>query len=1029
MQQAKTTQRRMCAVLLCLLALMLGISVCAHQFTNRARSATDAVFSAASGGELFVPQSTYVQGETLTVPAVKCTAGGTTVDATVSLRTPDGRSQTVNELTLTQTGDYVLTYAGVVGGDVYTKDSKFSVVGAVATAGAKSSISYGKNTYLPDDMQGLNVRLAEGETLDFTEIIDLNDWNKDLPLVELLVTPNQIGTADFSEMVLTFTDVEDASRTMRIRLRQSGRLTCYHAAGGDQLYTSWEYWSNKVYVQMNWGSSSWHSFTGEYEDPYRKTGNNYNNLAPTKIEKQFVSIKFDPLKKQLFCDAADTCTQNGQYTRHDILFIDLDETKWFNELWLGFASQKVRLSVTAGMYAAPTANFFVKTVAGKGFTSLALPESAPTLNVDVAENNVPQAQTRNAYLLPAATAFDKYGDVPVSVEVYRQTGIHQEYAVENGAFTPDVAGDYTVKYTALSRTGKKAEKTITVTAGNLQPLSVTVTGATLTATAGEVYTINSAWWSVTGGNGETASATVQAVRGGETIAIDVEELTFTPAHTGTYKIVYTLTDTAGFTATADYDITVSAPDGLRYVNPPVLPKTLISGGRYMVPAVYAYDYATETETLAVAEITDDKGTYTVTAGNVFVPVVYENGNVTVSFKAGDATLPYSIPCILGYTTDNDGRRLRAAEYLVGEGVEKTPGSLSTTVTATAQNGSWTFANKLLVDGIYAQFGFMPQSSQFDALTVTLTDSENPALSVSASIVPERSSGALETVFRSGNGDFVIDNLFTGEGVNELSVYYDNGVWTNGNWRITALDAQGKPFAGFKSDFVYLTVAFTGADTSGKAAYVVNKISDQQISTVTRDRGEPRIVIKGDVGGYKDFESEVTLSAAIAADVLDPYTSFSVTVYDPEDGIVESTDGVLLQCADPTREYTVKLTKYGVYRVSYVAMDSFGNTRRFNYMLPVADRTAPVIEFKHAPALSIAANGTIVIPDYTVRDNLSVAEKITVNKYIISPSGKTHILNGESNALIPKQSGAYQVFVMAFDEAGNAAVESWTVQVG
>lgn len=241
MQQAKTTQRRMCAVLLCLLALMLGISVCAHQFTNRARSATDAVFSAASGGELFVPQSTYVQGETLTVPAVKCTAGGTTVDATVSLRTPDGRSQTVNELTLTQTGDYVLTYAGVVGGDVYTKDSKFSVVGAVATAGAKSSISYGKNTYLPDDMQGLNVRLAEGETLDFTEIIDLNDWNKDLPLVELLVTPNQIGTADFSEMVLTFTDVEDASRTMRIRLRQSGRLTCYHAAGGDQLYTSWEY--------------------------------------------------------------------------------------------------------------------------------------------------------------------------------------------------------------------------------------------------------------------------------------------------------------------------------------------------------------------------------------------------------------------------------------------------------------------------------------------------------------------------------------------------------------------------------------------------------------------------------------------------------------------------------------------------------------------------------------------------------------------------------------------------------------------
>ena len=164
-------------------------------------------------------QAEYSYGEKLNVPARTLSAGGQTAKASSVLSYPDGSSTLKTETTLDMTGVYTLAYTAEIGGRIYKTEESFRVYDDMARVGEGSCVSYGRHPLSSRD--GLSVSLAQGDTLRFSPLIDLNASTKDDPIVEMFVTPKKQGTLDFEKIVFTLTDAENPDCFLKISGRQS----------------------------------------------------------------------------------------------------------------------------------------------------------------------------------------------------------------------------------------------------------------------------------------------------------------------------------------------------------------------------------------------------------------------------------------------------------------------------------------------------------------------------------------------------------------------------------------------------------------------------------------------------------------------------------------------------------------------------------------------------------------------------------------------------------------------------------------
>ena len=161
---------------------------------------------------------------------------------------------------------------------------------------------------------------------------------------------------------------------------------------------------------------------------------------------------------------------------------------------------------------------------------------------------------------------------------------------------------------------------------------------------------------------------------------------------------------------------------------------------------------------------------------------------------------------------------------------------------------------------------------------------------------------------------------------------------------------------------------------------------------------------------------------LAGDVLDPEVTFSVSVTDPAGKAVTSSDGILLENVSPDREYVFTAEEYGQYQINYTAEDTFNaKPYTFGYAVTVEDREPPAVEFKSEFPAEIRKGEVIVIPDFTVSDNVTAAENLVVNKYILTSGGVLVPLSSDSNSFRPTKEGVYQIRIVVTDEAGNVTL--------
>ena len=978
--------RRLLIVGLCVLTLSLsGTAIVA--LSNRVSAESERVWS-----EISLSDS-YVEGEEIVIPERTLTYAGETAKASVTITFPDGTTTSNTTIKLSSVGKYTVGYTAMIGGRVYKQTETFIVkYKMVSYSSEMTSAVYGTHELAPT-YPGLVVRIPDGDKLLFNEILDVSSSKISDVLFEAYATADNPGTLDFSQLWVQFTDIQDPSVYFRVRFIHTqssagGPYTYVLAGANGQPMTGLE--GNKLHVNDIWGAICRHSFQSYY------------NEANTEVGKTRLDVRFDAETKSVYCG--------------NTFIIDLDSTQYFDTPWSGFVSGKVRLSVWAESYASASANFVVTKAGNIDISKTTIEENEPpviTVNTEYTADTMPKAEVGKPYSVPSATAFDIYsGSCEVATEVYyNYTAQASRVTLKNGQFTPSYLGKYAIVYKAYDRMGNEASALLWVDAiENVSAPEVSLkSNLPASINAGSKITLPE--YEVIGGSGN--SIVKIYVNDGESESeITSEEYLFNAVGTHTFKWV--ATDHIGQTCELVVEVNSEKGNAPVFVDSPVFPKYYIANTPYLAPELYANDYTSGVlvRRLATVTLTDANGSRVIANGEKFTPVVANNFDlVTLTYKVDSVVYEVKIPAVKA----KDDSGVYIANYFDLTGATLTLSSASGTITATQSNGSWIFANSLLAEGLELVLDADSANSKFDAIKVVFTDSENPAQSFAVVL----NNSGKTTVIDIGESSFVDEGAgFAGTAKsNRFKIaYYQGALTVNGSGLNVKSYSNGEAFNGFASGKVYVSLEFVNAEAG--ASYQIAEVNGQKVTTTTLDRVAPKITILGVTGGSYKINESTVLPAALAGDTLDPNVTFTLRVLSPSLEVVTSVDGILLDNVDPTREYEIKFTEYGPYKVSYQAKDSFsGRTTNLVYNINVEDSEGPVITFSSPFETTAKVGDVLVIPNYTLSDNLDDASAIISMNSCMVPGGEiVEMLN--SNSIIATRAGVYQLRVFAMDTMGN-----------
>lgn len=986
-------------------------------------------------------ENSYLSGTSIEIPSRKLVVNGDEYDASAKLIRPDGSATSAKSVVLDDAGKYSVQYYVVVGEVPYTQTVSFVVRERLcAYENEETSVVYGKGVYSgSSEAEGLYVRLKEQDVLEFRQIIDIPTVNEDIPLVQYFIAPDELESADFTKIIFTLTDVKDPSCYLQIVAQSSrpdtgdGRGGCYLLAGGNGQQLKGDQGGN-IHVNNNYGArSDKGSFFG-----YKVAGwTQQDGLVLESVDPSTLAItlKFNPV----------TCEVKADNT----VIIDTDSKAHYGGAtdvkWTGFSSGNVRLSVQCEGYNKSSANFVLTDVKDVELAEDDCIDKTPpeiTIDAEYDLQNMPYARVgaEEYYPIPSAHAYDlTSGDCAVRVAVYKDYGTESQSRVNvvNGTFNTDTAGVYAIVYTAGDVFGNYSEeKAVYVTAReNIPAITFEIRDSEVSYEAGTRITLPAPI--VTGGSGEkTVTARAYLEDTEYSFGPSDEVWAFYPEKAGTWTAEYTATDYTGHTAKHSLSLTVTAASVPTFREEAALPQAFVSGLGNRLPELTAYDYTSGTLITRTADVrvTDKNGTKTYRAGEIFVPEVEQNGDaveITYFYDNGVSSVsrgPFYIPAIFAYEDGN----LAVGNYfrqVGGNAFTKTVTDHGVKILSPAGDHAWIFANALVSNGFNLTFGGVRGSGVYERMTITLTDCVNAAQELQ--IVIARSDAGQFTFSCGSVADDVTTallNLEDGSVVQNITVGLSrNRLLVNGYAYDPDRFSDGSPFTGFSSGTVNLRFDVTGAKEN--AVYYVSEVNSYTITRARQDRTAPYISITGNYGGFYTKGDVYTICPAVSADVLAPAVDFTLTVCGPKGNYVTSLDGLTLQGVDPTVAYSIALSEYGVYTVTYSSVENHAprlNPSEFVYEINVIDDEAPSFRITGKVPVKASKGETVVLPAYTVTDNCSAAENVTSYIVVCNPNGRRIYVTG--NAFICDFVGEYEVAYYFVDEAGNTAAYSFRITV-
>lgn len=982
--------------------------------------------------------SEYAFGDKFIIPDCTFSVSGQTAKGKPSLEYPDGTQTTDKENTLNQSGKYVLRYVSTVGGKTYTKEYGFCVYGKLASYNNdKTSIEYGLCTHLGASSTGLNVRIANGDALTFDHVFDMTKVTCSTPLLEGFIVPDVLGTADFTKMVFTFTDVEDPS----VQLVYHGNfhndvnaygLTWFTAAGNGQIHCGLEH-VGKLHKGETLGCLVPHSFismdTGLFYGNFPinpETGTPDKPLPTTPDDKKFV-ISYD--------------YKNNQAWAGGKIISDLDDSYYYNTLWFGFPSGKAKLTISALNYNNATANMCFTSILGVDLSAENfVDDKVPEITVDCDYEKMPDAPIGANYPIPSASAIDEVcgiREVNVSVWYEYKSDSQKMVSIDNNRFKITDVGNYAIVYESTDYSGNVGRKVLWVKAKPQYLIPK------LTVTIDESYekTVNLGTPTalpkvvVSGGSGENSVS--YTLTKGNAIC-EITNGKFILEESGVWTITCKATDFVGNTTIATVDIEGVASNNPIITEEPELPIAYISGSSYTLPTLYAIDYFSgeKQEFLCDVAIEYKGQTVNYKAGDSFVPTVENHkDSVKITYSCNGTKLyETEIPVFIVFSkekisgnTDRYREVVDVVKYFYAkEGVTFTDdyllngiSGIKITADGTSENVKTTFANPQMAETLSLDFLSVPIYSKFSKMNVVLVDSLNADISVKVSLIKDDGQTTVKV------GDTTITLLLDFDGSNAVAYnvgYKNKEVLINSSALAVTKTERGEVFNGFPSGKVYFSIEMEGVEND--ASVFINKISNINV-TNNQDNTGPFIRAESVIEKNSFKDTVYTVQKVLAVDVLCPNVETYLTVVAPDGTIVKSVDGKLLDNVDATVDYQVNLSSYGDYYVSVRATEAeywkYSNDSYFDYTVSVADGEKPTIKFNGDFKKEIKKGELLVIPEFEVADNSTKAEDITVLIMIINPKGMPIYLYGETNAVRCEYMGVYQVYIYVYDEIGNLTV--------
>ena len=1030
------------------LAVITAICLCIGGFTLN--SGANGVYAEEITLQAEDIASSYVLGDELEVPSGKLIYGGSSYDADGVVRFPDGNAYLSEFVTLNQTGVYTLEYRAMAGNKLLRKTKTFEVFEGLYTVGSdRSSMRYGKPSELgvpfttEQSPAGLCVSLANGDKFNYNAVVNLNEINKSHKALQFYLTPERSKSADAFSVFVKFTDIYDPENYVIVSIWSYNRksyndspcraayiTTCVPMVGQSYTghYSTYQKdgggWIDYIFKSMRTsGFCSFNSFYGDNANGALRWIDGTPGGSGFTVDwgyagYQQIGFWWDYANRQLF--------SNQPTSEFSELVADYDSSAYYDSLWSGMTTGECYISMWAEDYNNSTFNFVITEMNGEDLTS-AEPATtykdtdAPAITVnygEYGENSYPDALVGSEYTVFPATAFDGYdGAKDVKVRAFYRYGTDNCYEVSCGkTFKPDRAGEYTLVYYAVDNAGNRAEKKVTVTAveqaGTPVTLTVDSSSAVKSGKRGEFVKIASASYS--GGVGKL-DYKVTAVGKNSGEKYEINGNSFRPMTADVYTVIYNVSDFIGQTETVSYEVTVAENDGPIFENLPVLPKYLISGYSYRFPEIAAI--AKNGSSVKGEIVLSDGGKEKTAVGGV-IAVSGDSRTVELIYRAADggkqSELRFEIPVI----NAAKGVSIDLAKYFAGNGFTAASNNDNVTVTATDSYAEAELINAVLAEGFTAQYKIL--NGGFGEFAMYLTDSEDETQQIKLSW--KKTDGVMFT--------YLNDSVTSSSTTFDFAGTESNFVWNNYTHTFfdnsTNLSVEvnqtiyGETFEGFTSGKIYVKFVMSGVD--GDASFAVSKINNQTIRLTRRDVITPQIAILG--GDYvlsATVGEKITLKNAVAADVISPVTTLTVTVKGPDGKAVKATDGRTLE-NDELLSGEFVIEKAGTYVITYNFSDG---TKEADETVTIVGNKVSAIEITPASAVpeSAAIGATVTVPEAKITADSSSEYYVLV----INPKGVITNITA-TRSFKAEFKGTYKVIYSAYDSDGNVKTVYYDVIV-
>lgn len=644
---------------------------------------------------------------------------------------------------------------------------------------------------------------------------------------------------------------------------------------------------------------------------------------------------------------------------------------------------------------------------------------APDITVEWGEyspENVPQAVKGKPYRLFAASAEDFYcEEVSVDTKVYLHylEDTKKLITLENNMVTPKYYGIYTVEYKAMDEFGNTSVYTYDFLCEDVETLSVSLLDSEKTTLVGMETPI--ADFVYENGFGFVKTKITATHENGKSVDL-TEKSAFVPMYVGEYTIEYTCMD-YNLEVKEAYTLTVENNDNPVFLSRANMPKYFVVGQEYTLPSVEAYQFVTGKPISVTPAVTVQIGKEKAQKLNGYTFIPDNAGAVTITYTAVCGAMEQSQEYTArAIDVGEVGTTFDIAKYFYSTDALVTVDTESVTVATLTDNARVEFINMLPSREFLFEFSAMAQTLNCDTLTVYLQDS------VDESVQLELTYGAVgskDSYFSINGKSYEVE-----ESSSVQTISYNEANKTI-NFGVKVFDLPAD-FEGFPSGKIYFSFGFGGV--SGKAEIDVHSINNHIFMETGGDDFAPQIWFNVSTRDSYTIGDTFELFEIEYGDVLDSNTDFYLDIISPSEKYVTSEQGIFLQnYQGDTRGISFRLTEYGDYFVTVIALDGSQNRQVYSYCIKVIDVVAPQATLEQKIPTSLKVGEAFTVSDVFVTDDVSAADKCTVKVFFFGLNGDFHELEvGKSYNL--KEAGSYNLYYMVADEAGNVLMISKTITV-